>query len=359
MRMRSMPVIVALLVGTLAPIGLGGEAVLADSNDLSLGVLIAHYVPELIYSSGPPAGGWCEAYGPCAISSLAEANVQVSTEDSLGAVWYVIAAWESEEKRWCGVEFGLGEYDPAVLRILSAAPCFPVEGLELSTSGWPGPGEGTAFVVTGNPWEGNYVPVYAFGSYAYGTYGAQTLVALDVDPAMGVCAFASCPIPPTVFSVAAAQRGALGINTPGVLPEFAPPETWACCIGFNCLMLTELDCTLAGGIWFQGFDCDPNPCEIPGACCIEGNCSIMFEQPCLLVGGEFLGMGTDCHPNPCPAVCCYSERSGHNCVIELQGTCLAGQGFWHPEWTSCDPNPCEAYTPTGSATWGRIKSLYR
>jgi hypothetical protein len=346
--------------GVVVPIGLLHGTALANPNDLTGGVMITHYVPELVYSAGPPGSGWCEAYGPHAISSLSQVNTQVSTQDSLGVVWYVIAAWESEDKRWCGTEFGLGDYDPAVFLILSAAPCFPVEGLELSTPGWPGPGEGTAFVVTGNPWDGNYVLVYAFGSYAYGTYGAQTLVELDDDPATGSCGFANCLIPPLTYSVTGPQRGALGINTPGSVPVFAPPEAWACCIGFDCVMLIEEDCLSAGGTWYQGYDCEPpNPCEGPGACCISGICENLYEQNCALVGGEFLGQGSDCNPNPCPAVCCYGERREHDCEITLEADCLAGHGFWHPEWTDCNPNPCDTYSPAEKASWGRIKTMYR
>jgi hypothetical protein len=335
---------------------------LADPNNLTGAVLIAHYVPELVYSAGLPAppDGWCEAYGPYAISSLSEVNAQVSAQDSLGMVWYVIAAWESEEKRWCGTEFGLGEYDPAVFLILTSAPCFPVEGLELSTPGWPGPGEGTAFVVTGDPWQGNYVPVYAFGSYAYGTYGAQTLVELAEDPATGSCALANCSIPPQTVMLVPPQRGALGINASGRVPTFLAPVVWACCVGFDCLMLTEEDCMLAGGVWHYGQTCDPdNPCEEPGVCCIGGECQLMFEQNCALVGGTFMGPGIDCNPNPCPAVCCFGGRREHDCEIMLEGECLAAQGYWHPEWTDCAPNPCDMYTPIERASWGRIKSVYR
>jgi len=39
------------------------------------------------------------------------------------------------------------------------------------------------------------------------------------------------------------------------------PREGACCIGEDCVILTEADCGLAGGL-YQGDDtvCDPNPC---------------------------------------------------------------------------------------------------
>ena len=95
--------------------------------------------------------------------AITQAPEQVNRIDGpdADAIWFVLAAWH-EDKEWCGVQFGFGDYDPNLFGVLEYWPVFPVEGLELPTSNWPGPSSGTAFVTTGNPWTGNYEPVYFF-----------------------------------------------------------------------------------------------------------------------------------------------------------------------------------------------------
>ncbi len=345
---------------TLALLGLASGA-WADPAILSGGVLVAHHVEALPWSSDVPAAGWCGAYAPFAINDLAQVVNQLS-----GGLdtWHVLAAWDGEAKVWCGTEFGFGAYDPSLMDLQGYGPCFPVAGLEIPTPGWPGPNEGTAFVTTGDPWNGNWLPVYFFGGYSYDYSYGSTVIPISVDPPTGFCGFSNCENPPLVFSVGPMGRGAMGINTPGVTPMFEVPEPWACCFTTApyCRMLEELPCTLQGGVWLgPEWTCEPvDPCPHPGACCVIGNCSIMFEENCTLVGGVFLGPDTVCMPNPCPAVCCFQmQTSPHGCEIMLEDDCLAAGGFWHPLEGSCDPNPCEGYTPTDNASWGYIKSLYR
>jgi hypothetical protein len=217
--------------------------------------------------------------------------------------------------------------------------------------------EGTAFVVTGDPWTGNWVPVYTFGSYCYG-YGNSTLLPLATDPATGFVGFSNCMAPPASFFLEPDQLGALGINVDGVVPMWpVPPPEWACCLATGeCIELTQVGCDQADGEWLEGELCEPeNPCPQPGACCVGGLCTVLFEQECVVAGGHWMGPGTGCDPNPCFAVCCFE----HECAIILEADCLAGGGYWHPEWTSCDPNPCEIYTPAENTSWGTIKSMYR
>jgi len=335
----------------------------ADPNDLSGGVLVTHFDPEWFsYTYDPPAGGWCEMYSAYPIHGLEEVNAQIMSEGAW--IWFVLAAWESEDKVWCGTEFGFGAYDPNPWVFYEYAPCFPVNGLEIPTPNWPGPNEGTAFVTAGDPWMGNWVPVYYFAGYNYGyAYGA-TIIQIDVDPPTAFCGFANCLNPPDVYAVDPWWRGGMGINMPGYVPGTVPPAG-ACCLPEPpgaCEFLYGVECEMAGGTWLgAGIPCEPvNPCPQPGACCTGGICQVMLEPDCLLAGGTFQGAGTTCEPNPCPAVCCF-EGPGplHPCQILLEADCLAIPGFWHPEWTTCDPNPCEIYTPAGSTTWGRIKSMYR
>jgi hypothetical protein len=347
---------------TLALLGLASAAY-ATPEDLSGGVFAAHYVPEIVYSSDPPPDGWCGAYAPYAIGDLADVNATVTVPDFSAIVWYVLAAWEEEDKEWCGTEFGFGTYDPYVILHLQWEPCYPpTGGLEIPTAGWPGPDEGIAFVVTGDPWFGNWLPVYVLGSYCYGYYGASTLLPLAPDPATGFVGFSNCTAPPASFEVGPDQLGALGINVDGVVPMWpTPPPEWACCFDTGeCRELTEVGCDQAGGVWYPDLTCDPNPCPQPGACCVGGICSVLMEEDCNAAGGEWLGPGTTCEPNPCPAVCCFEMPTNpHGCEIILEDDCIAMGGYWHPEWTTCEPNPCEIYTPAENTSWGTIKGMYR
>ncbi len=343
--------------------GVFAQPAAADPTNLTGGILIAHYCPECFsYTYDPPAGGWCAAYEPYAIQSLEE--VIAALPASLDAqLWYVLAAWEIENKTWCGTEFGIGDYDPAVYAFAECGVCAPGGFLEIPTAGWPGPNEGTAFVTTGTPWSGNWVPVYYFGGYSYAYTGSSTTIPLDVDPPTGFCGFSNCVNPPVLYEVGPEQRGIIGVNAPGYVPGWPlPPQTGACCLVEPlgaCEELYEPECILAGGEWLgAGSTCNPNPCPLPGACCIGGVCEVLLQASCELIQGTFQGELTTCDPNPCEAVCCH-ESGGHVCEIMLQADCLAIQGFWHPEWTTCDPNPCEIYTPTEESSWGKIKSIYR
>ncbi len=333
----------------------------ADPNELTDGVLVAHHVEALPYSGEAPPGGWCAAYGAHAVSGLEQVVARLSGGPD---VWYVLAAWEYEAKTWGGTEFGFGAFDPAPFVFYESGACFPAAGLEIRTPGWPGPNEGTAVATTGDPWQGNWTPVYWFGGYTYGQGYGATIIPIDIDPPTGFCGFLNCMIPPRPFVVSPEKRGGMGVHMPGIVPAFS--ESWACCLCNPCgacAMLTQHECAHAPGIWMgPGYTCEPvNPCPpcYPGACCIGGLCVVILAENCRLLGGTFQGIMTACEPNPCPAVCCHGLPSGHECMILPEPDCLAMQGFWHPEWTACEPNPCEIYTPAESSSWGRIKGMYR
>ncbi len=354
----------------------------ADPAELSGGVLIAHHASQLVFSQDPPPEGWCAAYDPYAIGSLGEVSPEIYGQD-LPVVWYVVAAWGSEEKTWCGLDFGFGDFDPLGFDFVEQGPCFPVDGLELPSGGWPGPNEGTAIVTTGQPWSGNWLPVYYFGGYAGYTYGVQTSIALAEDPVTGDVTVSNCQSPPVVFMYEPGQLGALGINQPGMVPGFPPPLEAACCFPTgDCELLTEDDClagqgewlwwiescnpnpcpgdphvccfddggctlfddeetcTAVGGTWHPEWSsCDPNPCPQPTVCCVEEDCLIVYSaQACDDLGGIHHPEWSDCTPNPCPSVCCFEDGS---CQLVTQAVCLSTGGMWRPELgQSCDPNPC-------------------
>jgi hypothetical protein len=349
----------------LALLGFASGA-MADPADLSGGCFIAHYCEPIGYSSDAPALGWCGEYDAMyAITDHTQQINRIDVPDFLPASWFVIAAWDDEEKEWCGTEFGFGAFDAGLFIFGEWNPCYPATGgLEIPTAGWPGPMEGVAFVVTGDPWFGNYKAVAHFGGYAYGYYGANGIVPLAVDPPTAFAGFSNCAAPPEAFTVDADRLGALGINTDGIYvqPAGYVPPTGACCIGYDCFIYTEEECIGMQGEWL-GPDtvCEPNPCLPEGACCLEepvGMCQVMLEENCMLVGGEWIGPETTCEPNPCAGeyVCCI----GHDCVIVgTQMDCDALGGIFLVDLYSCEPNPCEEFTPVNDASWGTIKGMYR
>ncbi len=228
-------------------------------TDLSAGVFIAHSPATAQYS---PGMDWCQEYADqYAITSTEEQYPRI---DSYGDVkiWYVLGAWE-EERGVCGYEFGLGDFDPTVFYFTEWGNC-SLGGSEFSTSNWPGPNEGTSLGYS-DTMTGSIVPIYWFAGYAY--YSGQVPLTVNSDTGFG--GFKNCLDP--VHSFDATCFGALGVNTDGVECHVGGgAEESACCIGTDCYIYSEEDCTLAGGVW-QGADisCDPNPCEDPSG--IEQN----------------------------------------------------------------------------------------
>jgi hypothetical protein len=229
-------------------------------------VLIAHFPTEMAFSFDPPTGGWCQFYWDSL--RIEDCEDQVNRIDTGNQViWFVLAAWD-EDKEWCGTEFGFGEYDSDTFVITDFSPCWPENGLEIPTASWPGPGEGTAIVTTGAPWEGNFVPVYRFTGLAY----EEGLIPLAADPATGFAGTSNCANPPE--SWAADSLGGMGLFQNGV---YACPEGWifaaqnmgergtepqgVCCIGEACQVTTPSNCHTLGGDFYAGYEtCDPNPC---------------------------------------------------------------------------------------------------
>jgi hypothetical protein len=246
--------------------------------------------------------------------SCEDQNNRIDVSGHLGCVWFVLAAWE-EDKEWCGVEFGFGEYDSPVFNFTASGPCFPDTGLEWSTPGWPGPGEGTVFGTTAAPWAGNFLPVYYFSGYAYSYYGAG-VIPLGANPATGSAGTTNCTHPEELWE--AIELGGLGIDTDGitVCPEGLRS---ACCdpVTYECHMLSQVDCEALGGYWAPlPFEC-PHACDRV-VCCLYGLCYIMSEPECFNIGGQSIGF-----------------------------------------WNSCTPNPCGGPSPLEETSWGRIKTLYR
>lgn len=249
------------------------SCVAADQTDLRDGMFVVHYAADLPYSSDPPPEGWCGVYAQHAISSLDEQVVRVDLSDEETPIgWFVLAAW-TEEKTWCGTEFGLGDYDTQLFHVTDFEACYPAGGgLQISSPDWPAANTGTAIVTTGGAWSGNLVPVYFFGGYAYTGFGSG-LVPIDVDPnyedpAQYFAGFSNCANPPEPFE--AECLGGLGIDMDGIRCGGVPPVVGACCWGDSCEILTLAECMAASGSdWHAGYtSCEPNPCE--GNPAVEG-----------------------------------------------------------------------------------------
>ncbi|MFC1573167.1 hypothetical protein ACFL6M_06165 [Candidatus Eisenbacteria bacterium] len=201
---------------------------LADVDDLSNGVFIAHNPPGLQFTDAAPPEGWCQHYyDNFAIHTCEEQNPMLGGEVGDGSVWFVLCAW-CEEKMWSGTAFGFESYDQNIFGFIEWDHCCNPGGfcLELTTGPWPGPEAGTTFVTTGGgDWSGNFTPVYYFVGYAY----AQGVMPLGPDPHDPLGGWINCAPIPEAFE--ATCLGAMGIFTDGVecCPEGPTPTegtTW-------------------------------------------------------------------------------------------------------------------------------------
>jgi hypothetical protein len=196
---------------------LGALPVHADPSDLSGGVFITHYVPEIAFTWDPP-GDWCEAYAPFAISSCEQQRTRIDTTEPLLATWYILAAW-TEEKKFCFVEVGVKDYSEEVFDPVDWNPCYPPGGgLEIPSGYFPHPIEGTEFMALDEPWFGNFVAVYRISGYAY---AGSDVIQLGPHPSMDFAGWGNCAEPPVGYR--AEQLGALGINADG--RAVCPPGT--------------------------------------------------------------------------------------------------------------------------------------
>jgi hypothetical protein len=277
------------------------EAARPDSSNLAGGVLIAHYPTGMQYTNTDV----CEFYssGYALTSAEQQVNRIDVTDTGTLVTWFVISAW-NEPKKFCGVEFGIGNYDEAGFAMMLSAcgPCGTgFDPLEIPTGAWPGPGTGIALATPAGPWRGNYVPVYFFSGYAY---APGTKIELTINPTEPppppFAGWANCDTPPVPAS--AGCLGAMGILQDGTFCEPNPNPARACCLGATCAMLTEQDCQVAGGIWYPDQTCTHFHCPDPHVCCVEEECVFVEEDACADLGGDWYPAWDSCSPNPCPRI---------------------------------------------------------
>jgi hypothetical protein len=370
------------------------------------GVLIAHYPTGMQYTNTDV----CEFYssGYALTSAEQQVNRIDVTDTGTLVTWFVISAW-SEPKKFCGVEFGIGNYDEAGFAMMLSAcgPCGTgFDPLEIPTGAWPGPGTGIALATPAGPWRGNYVPVYFFSGYAY---APGTKIELTINPTEPppppFAGWANCDTPPVPAS--AGCLGAMGILQDGTFCEPNSNPDGACCFGGGvCQILSMDECDAAGGTWDGSPVCaDPNPCPVIWACCTHnettgaetcqmlttGDCSIQdgiwhsgqtcglggftcpliraccIDQFCTLTTqdectntyqGTWLSGAFSCltPANPClySRACCF----GPDCQLLTEPDCVAQGGVWMQNEEACGPlGNCP--DPIETTTWGAIKAIYR
>ncbi len=231
----------------------------ANPHDLAGGALIAHNAGLFNVRYHWPD---CRTYFQH--NPITNCDEQNTTMETGQYAWFVIAAF-AEDKQWCGVEFGFDDYDPMIMYFMECEPCYPSDGLEISSPDWPGPMEGTSFVTTDTPWSGNWLPVYWFHVYVYSGYGAG-VVQLIPDPTVPdpLGGFGNCLTPPQMWDAA---LGGMGVNEPGVEVCWSSVGT-VCCVGTDCMIVSgEEECASMGGALHPEWDnCGPpNPCGVTPA----------------------------------------------------------------------------------------------
>jgi len=335
-----------------------GPAAMAQVDILTGGALVVHHEALIVFSFDAPAGGWCSAYTPYAISNSSQEVVRIDGPSEVPMIWYILAAW-SEPKVFCGVQFGFTNYTPPDCWAFNDfEDCYPAQGgLEIPSANWPGPGEGTAFVASGTAWEGNWIPVYKFSGKAYdvGTYGSTVIQITDFDPGPGpFCGFSNCQNPPQSYEVSpntgrGNQRGGMGINTAGVAASPILTINRVCCNGVFCSITSEEECENGGGVWYADLtSCtEPeNPCDPIRACCYTNvgvpTCTLLTQSGCNLLNSPVWHAAlTSCDPFPCPTVCCVGEV----CSLVSPAECLLAGGGSRLELSDClsgADNPCLA-----------------
>src|SRR5262249_46989269 len=112
----------------------------------------------------------------------------------------------------------------------------------------------------------------------------------------------------------------------------------SCCLSFNCIQTTPLDCVAnQGGVFRQdGGVCNTHTCD--GACCTSDSCVITSRDDCTInLSGTFRGSGTICDDFACLGACCDSFGG---CFATNQTDCVNNGGTFHGLDSSCDPFPC-------------------
>jgi hypothetical protein len=242
--MQTGVLLVAMTLGLVAP------AALAGPHDG--GYLVPHLDPTIEYTSTI-----LSYQGMSDLDDCEEAIVEGVVEAQRAQVWYVVAAFRDSPGPvdLGGVEFGFESYDQSKIAFIDSGPCN--DGfLELPSSGWPGPREGTSIVFQSARRE-EVVEIYWFASYVYGQ------VAVPIGPRPGMAADVQFSSIESSDDDLAGGFGVMGFGEPGYNPCGGSTEG-ACCVYPDCLILSREECASQGGRYRgDNTDCFPDPCEGP------------------------------------------------------------------------------------------------
>jgi hypothetical protein len=172
---------------------------------------------------------------------------------------------------------------------------------------YTGPNTGAAT----NDMNGNFGPPYPFPLHPLGTDGAAALRFQG--------AFNALSTSNDVDYLPTAGPAVFFNNAGGMFTVNSAPATGRCCTpDEHCQVLTQADCTLAGGTWTEGAACSPGVCTGGGdigACCNGQVCTIATRAACEGAGHTFEGSAscTVDAPNNYVA-CCRANFDGVNGV---------------------------------------------
>ncbi|MBP6875467.1 MAG: C10 family peptidase [Candidatus Eisenbacteria bacterium] len=185
-------------------------------------------------------------------------------------------------------------------------------------------------------WGGSYNGWYTIDEIYHTADPMQEQLINNIRPVEG--GLAACCIGSSCVLVDITDCTALGGQWFGLVTSCDPNrcETWACCNNGVCSITRGVDCLVGGGEFLQGLDsCDPMPCTLGGCCMGDGTCEVITEYNCTQAGGVW--HASVCSENPCvEAACCLGET----CQMLLLDDCTLAGGTFLAHVESCDPNPC-------------------
>jgi hypothetical protein len=262
-----------------------GSAALAGPN--AGGTLIAALSVGTVYCTD--TGNYCGS------STTTDCNGAVTSHTGdTPAVINVIAAFPGPA-RLSGLTFGMSYSAGVVLLEWGACGDF-----ELPDATWPASGTGTA-VTWSAAQTAQLIEVYWLAAYNY--YGGCEGIQLGPHPTQGGN-FADDAVPSNIDPIAG--YGLFGFNCPGDGPCPNPELTGACCHeDGTCDDVFLADCNGTGDVFQgEGTSCLTTVCPEPvvGACCIGTDCVLLTEEQCDGAGGVYKGDGSPCLADTCEPV---------------------------------------------------------
>jgi len=262
-----------------------GSVAMAGVN--ANGTIFLHYNGAAIGTDGNFSG-----YG--GLTSCDAAVTEAPAGPGLPGAWFAYAAFlPTASPRVAVITAGL-LYDQSNIFITTWGKTADGE-LPTSSPAWPLNGSGIAV-----QWDQARTTTL-FEWYWFTGYGYTGQLCLGPHPTQGG-GFTDDSVPATTDPITA--YGCLGFGVPGVPACPIPTEpTGACCINFECFVLTATDCAAQGGTYQgDGVPCTPELCAPPppeGACCTNEVCTIATQHDCEAGGGLYQGDGTTCTPELC------------------------------------------------------------